>query len=86
MMYESFALAMERAAGRSRRPGETPEEYLDTALPALGGAADEARALTAVFVGGLYSPDEPTEIERQDIKQRVKAFKRSVSRLPKRDN
>ncbi|MFN8221584.1 MAG: transglutaminaseTgpA domain-containing protein [Fimbriimonadales bacterium] len=86
MMYESFALAMERAAGRSRRPGETPEEYLDTALPALGEAADEARALTAVFVGGLYSPDEPTEIERQDIKQRVKAFKRSVSRLPKRDN
>lgn len=78
-------LAMTRAAGDAgaeRAPSETPSEYLQRLLAALGASHAAARRLTALFEAARYSTATMDESIRADAIAALRAVQVELRRSP----
>lgn len=79
-IYEAFSRTLEPAAGRARRPSETPSEYFLVAREALGTFAQEAESLSFELERALFAGAVLDDVALRALRQRVSTFRKSVPR------
>jgi hypothetical protein len=78
-VYIRFTRILERRMKARRLVSATPDEFLESARPSLGGAYPLAQKLTRRFVRHFYSPDAATDrdvaLARQDVQELARMLK-----------
>ena len=72
-----FERELRRSVGRPRRLGETIMEYTTAAKAKLAHRETLGSETCAAFAGALYSPTAVDEVLLDNLRDRVKAFKKA---------